>query len=78
MKLKKFVKHINDFVEVEIYENIIDNIYDQKLYTGNVYNIPERLLNYKMDSYAGATVEVKYDDNNEQYLAMIIPVLKNC
>lgn len=78
MKLKKFVKHINDFVEVEIYENIIDNIYDQKLYTGNVYNIPERLLNYKMDSYARATVEVKYDDNNEQYLAMIIPVLKNC
>jgi len=78
MKLKKFVKHLNDFVAVEIYENISDKLYDQKLYTGNVYNIPERLLNYKMDSYAGATVEVKYDDNNEQYLAMIIPVLKNC
>ena len=78
MKLKKFVKHLNDYVEVEIYENISGKLYDQKLYTGNVYNIPERLLNYKMDSYAGATVEVKYDDNNEQYLAMIIPVLKNC
>ena len=74
MKLKKFVKHINEYTRVEIY----DDVCDERLYAGNVFDIPKKILNYEMDNRADVTVEIKYGDNLSQYLVIAIPVLTNC
>jgi len=59
MKLKKFLKLFNEYTTtIEVNEE--KNEVFEELYTGEIFNIPKKLLNYKIDSDKNVCIDTRY------------------
>jgi len=74
MKLKKFLKLFNEYTTtIEVNEDSNEGF--KELYTGEIIDMPKKLLNYKIDSDKNVCIDTRYLPTRN-YTKLIIYVKK--